>query len=49
MSNESSHMEPKITKEGKFMCKDDGQTYDTREEFDQHCREAHSRSPNKNW
>jgi hypothetical protein len=49
LSEENSSREPKITKEGKFMCTDDGQTYATREEFNQHCKEAHSRTPNKNW
>jgi hypothetical protein len=51
LSSSKSSMEPKITSEGKFMCEDDGMTYNTREDFDKHCMKAHLKegSENKNW
>lgn len=36
--------EPERTAEGKFRCKADNQEYDTREDYEAHCMEEHSKS-----
>jgi hypothetical protein len=48
LSNEKKWtMEPTITSEGKFLCEDDNSTFNTREEYEKHCAEAHMRSSSR--
>jgi hypothetical protein len=42
MENESRSNEPEMTSEGKYRCRKDNQEYDTREDFEEHCKEEHS-------
>ena len=41
-SNKSSMSEPEMTAEGKYRCRADKQEYDTRDDYDAHCKEDHS-------
>ena len=45
----SSDMEPKMTSDGKYQCEADDRVFNTREEYDMHCNQAHSRSSEKGW
>lgn len=49
LSRNPKSMEPTITSEGKFMCTEDNQTFNTRAEYDKHCNQAHKENANKNW
>ena len=42
-------MEPKMTSDGKYQCEADDRVFNTREEYDMHCNQAHSRSSEKGW
>ena len=45
-----SEMEPKMTSDGKYLCEADNSKFNTREDYDKHCSEAHTRSrENKEW
>jgi hypothetical protein len=45
-----SEMEPKMTSDGKFLCKADNKAFSTREEYDRHCSQAHLKnSGDKGW
>jgi hypothetical protein len=39
--NVRSDMEPIITSDGKFLCEADNRTFNTREDYDRHCSQAH--------
>ena len=42
MKTERSSMpEPKRTSSGKYKCPSDNKEYDTRADYDEHCREEH--------
>jgi hypothetical protein len=41
-SKKSKIPEPKMTSKGKFRCTADNKEYDTREDYDEHCREEHA-------
>lgn len=44
LSSESKKMpEPKMTREGKYQCPEDDQVYDTKRDYEAHCKEAHKR------
>jgi hypothetical protein len=50
MNPRSSSMEPKMTSEGKFQCKADNKTFNSRADYDKHCSDAHvKRSGSKGW
>ena len=42
-----SSMEPKMTSEGKFQCEADNRVFNTREEYDKHCTQAHAKSSSR--
>lgn len=43
------NMEPMMTEDGKYMCQADNKTFDTREDYDKHCSEAHIKGSSKGW
>jgi hypothetical protein len=48
--NTRPNMEPRMTEDGKYICDADNETFDSREDYDRHCSEAHLRSSgNKTW
>jgi hypothetical protein len=49
MRSGSSNIEPKMTSDGKYQCEADNRVFNTREEYDMHCNQAHSRSSEKGW
>jgi len=36
-------MEPKMTTDGKYQCEADNKKFNTREDYNKHCSEAHTR------
>lgn len=45
-----SNMEPKMTSDGKYLCEADNKKFNSREDYDKHCSEAHTKSrENKEW
>jgi hypothetical protein len=47
MRSDRPAMEPKMTPDGKFVCEADNRTFNSREDFDRHCSQAHMSS--KSW
>jgi hypothetical protein len=41
MESESKSNEPEMTSEGKYRCRKDNQEYDSREDYEAHCKEEH--------
>lgn len=43
LANPNKVPEPKMTAEGKYECQEDHKVYDTREDYELHCKQSHSR------
>jgi hypothetical protein len=47
--SDTSRMEPKMTSDGKYLCEADNRVFNTKDDYDKHCTQAHSSSSRKGW
>ncbi|MGD6810290.1 MAG: hypothetical protein ACQCN3_11380 [Candidatus Bathyarchaeia archaeon] len=44
MSRDTNKMEPIITSDGRFQCSADNRVFNSREDYDKHCSQAHMKN-----
>ena len=49
MESKEKMPEAEMTSEGKYKCKKDNMEYDTKEDYEAHCKEDHMNEENKEW
>ncbi|MDR0372510.1 MAG: hypothetical protein LBI79_02960 [Nitrososphaerota archaeon] len=49
MTKKTHALDPEITSEGKYICKTDNRTFNTREDYDRHCIDAHLTQASRAW